>query len=183
MRTLIQGRTARRTVIAVIATTLLTLIGFVLLSWRRTIAPIERPDPVTFASESVARGEALAAEGHCASCHIRPGGQPFAGGYGVNTPFGIIYGPNITPDVKTGIGSWSLAAFERAMREGVSQDGSHLFPAFPYNAYTKMSDEDVKDLYAYLMARQPVSATVPQNTVWFPLNARLLLEGWKILFF
>jgi mono/diheme cytochrome c family protein len=183
MRTLIHGRTARRTVIAVIATTLLTLIGFVLLSWRRTIAPFERPDPATFAYESVARGEALAAEGHCASCHIRPGGQPFAGGYGVNTPFGIIYGPNITPDVKTGIGSWSLAAFERAMREGVSQDGSHLFPAFPYNAYTKMSDEDVKDLYAYLMARQSVSATVPQNTVWFPLNVRLLQEGWKILFF
>jgi mono/diheme cytochrome c family protein len=136
-----------------------------------------------FSSESVARGEALAAEGHCASCHIRPGGQPFAGGYGVNTPFGIIYGTNITPDPTTGIGSWSLAAFDRAMREGVSRDGSHLFPAFPYNAFAKLSDEDVKDLYAYLMTRPPISATVPQNTLWFPLNVRLLQEGWKILFF
>lgn len=183
MRTLIQGRTARRTSIAVIAAALFALIGFVFLSWRRAIAPIERPDPAMFSSESVARGEALAAEGHCASCHIRPGGQPFAGGYGVNTPFGIIYGTNITADPKTGIGTWSLAAFERAMREGVSRDGSHLFPAFPYNAFTKLSDEDVKDLYAYLMTRPPISATVPQNTVWFPLNIRLLQEGWKILFF
>lgn len=180
MRTFIRGRTVGRTAIAA---AFFALIGFVFLSWRHAIAPIGRPDLATFSPESVARGEALAAEGHCASCHIRPGGQPFAGGYGVNTPFGIVYGTNITPDPKTGIGSWSLTAFERAMREGVSRDGSHLFPAFPYNAYTELSDEDVEDLYAYLMTRPPISATVPKNTVWFPLNVRLLQEGWKILFF
>lgn len=183
MRTFIPGRTVGRRAIAFIAAALLAAIGFVSLSWRHAIAPIERPDPAMFSSESVARGEALAAEGHCASCHIRPGGQPFAGGYGVNTPFGIVYGTNITPDPKTGIGSWSLAAFKRAMREGVSRDGSHLFPAFPYNAYTELSDEDIQDLYAYLMTRPPISATAPKNTVWFPLNVRLLQEGWKILFF
>jgi mono/diheme cytochrome c family protein len=152
MRTFIQRRTVGRTAIAA---AFFALIGFVFLSWRHPIAPIGRPDPATFSPESVARGEALAAEGHCASCHIRPGGQSFAGGYGVNTPFGIVYGTNITPDPKTGIGSWSLTAFERAMREGVSRDGSHLFPAFPYNAYTELSDEDVGDLYAYLMTRPP----------------------------
>jgi mono/diheme cytochrome c family protein len=114
---------------------------------------------------------------------MRPGGQPFAGGYGIKTPFGIIYGTNITPDPETGIGRWSLEAFDRAMREGVSRDGSHLFAAFPYNAFTKLSDGDIKALYAYVMTRPPVSATVPANTIPFPLDIRAFQEGWKILFF
>ena len=157
--------------------------GFVLLSWRPVIAAIERPAPESFSAESITRGEALAAAGHCASCHTRPGGASYAGGYGVNTPFGIVYGTNITPDPKTGIGTWSMEAFARAMREGVARNGSHLFPAFPYNAYTKLTDGDLRALYAYLMTRQPVSATVPPNTVPLPLSVRALQEGWKILFF
>ena len=173
----------RRTVIAVMATAFLGLLGFVVLSWRPAIAPVERPNPASFTAESISKGEVLAAVGHCVSCHTRPGGQPFAGGYGVNTPFGIIYGSNITPDPKTGIGLWSLEAFARAMREGIARDGSHLFAAFPYNVYTGLWDEDVKALYAYLMTRPPVSATVPANSVPFPLSIRSLEEGWKILFF
>jgi mono/diheme cytochrome c family protein len=173
----------RRIAIGGAALFLLGLLGYSLLSWRAAIAPIERPNPASFASESVARGEVLAAEGHCVSCHIRPGGQPLAGGYGVNTPFGVIYGTNITPDPKTGIGAWSLEAFTRAMREGVSRDGSHLFAAFPFNAFTELQEDDVKALYAYLMTRPAVSATVPPNTVPFPLNVRFLQEGWKILCF
>src|SRR4029077_17278890 len=173
----------RRVAIGVVALVFLGLLGFSLLSWRAAIAPIERPNAASFTSESVTRGEVLAAEGHCLSCHIRPGGQPFAGGYGVNTPFGIIYGSNITPDPKTGIGLWSLEAFARAMREGIARDGSHLFAAFPYNVYTGLWDEDVKALYAYLMTRPPVSATVPPDLVGSPLNIRSLEEGWKILFF
>jgi mono/diheme cytochrome c family protein len=158
-------------------------VGFFVVCWRPAIASIERPDPESFAAESVAKGEVLAAEAHCQSCHIRPGGQPFAGGYGVNTPFGIIYGSNITPDLKTGIGGWSLEAFTRAMREGVSRDGSHLFAAFPFNAYTELDDNDVKALYAYLMTRPAVSASVPPSTVPFPLNVRFLQGGWKLLCF
>jgi mono/diheme cytochrome c family protein len=173
----------RRIAIGILAVAFLGLVGFLFLSWRRAIPPIERPAPESFSAESIARGEALAAAGHCASCHTRPEGQPFAGSYGVNTPFGIIYGTNITPDPKTGIGAWPLEAFARAMHEGVARDGSHLFAAFPYNAYTKLTDDDVKALYAYLMTRQPVSATVPSNTVPFPLSVRALQEGWKILFF
>jgi mono/diheme cytochrome c family protein len=173
----------RRIAIGILAVAVLGLAGFLLLSWRRVIPPIERPAPASFSPESVARGEALAAAGHCASCHTGPGGQSFAGGYGVNTPFGIIYGTNITPDPKTGIGTWPLEAFVRAMHEGVARDGSHLFAAFPYNAYTKLTDDDVKALYAYIMTRPPVSATVPSNTVPFPLSVRALQEGWKILFF
>jgi mono/diheme cytochrome c family protein len=95
----------------------------------------------------------------------------------------VIYGTNITPDPQTGIGQWSLAAFTRAMREGVSRDGHHLYAAFPYNAFTELSEDDINALYAYLMTRAPVNATIPPNTVPFPLNIRLLEEGWKILFF
>src|ERR1700683_3016695 len=119
----------RRIAIAIFAVAFLGLAGFLLLSRRRAIPPIERPAPESFPADSIAHGEALEAVGHCASCHTRPGGPSFAGGYGVNTPFGVIYGTNITPDPKTGIGTWSLEAFERAMREGVARDGSHLFPA------------------------------------------------------
>src|SRR5271170_8232799 len=145
----------RRIAIPVLALAFLGLLGFSLLSWRADLAPIEPPNPASFSAESIARGEVLAAEGHCVSCHIRPGGQPLAGGYGVNTPFGIIYGSNITPDPKTGIGGRSLEAFTRALREGISRDGSHLFAAFPFNAYTGLWDDDVNALYAYLMTRPP----------------------------
>jgi mono/diheme cytochrome c family protein len=176
-------RRIRRIAIALIAITCFGLLGLFLLSWRPAIAPIERPDPAKFSAESVAKGERLAAIGHCVSCHTQPGGRPFAGGFGVNTPFGVIYGTNITPDPETGIGHWSLTAFERAMREGVSQDGSHLFPAFPYNAYTEVWDDDIKALYAYLMTLPPAKATVAPNTIPFPLKIRFLQEGWKILFF
>jgi mono/diheme cytochrome c family protein len=173
----------RRIAIALIAAAFFGLLGFVFVSWRPAIAPIESPNAASFTAESVAKGEALAATGHCVSCHTRQDGQPFAGGYGINTPFGMIYGSNITPDPETGIGTWSLEAFARAMREGVSRDGSHLFAAFPFNAYTELWDDDVKALYAYLMTRPPVSARVPPNTIPFPLNVRFLQEGWKILFF
>ena len=173
----------RRIAITAVAIALIGLMGFCVLAWRPAIAPIERPNPASFSAESIAKGEILSAEGHCVSCHIGLGGQPLAGGYGVNTPFGVIYGTNITPDPQTGIGQWSLAAFTRAMREGVSRDGHHLYAAFPYTAFTELSDDDINALYAYLMTRTPVSATIPSNTVPFPLNIRLLEEGWKILFF
>src|ERR1700723_429141 len=173
----------RRIAIAILAVAFLGIAGLLLLSRRPVIDSIERPAPERFSAEGIARGEALAAAGHCASCHTRPGRQPFAGGYGVSTPFGIIYGTNITPDPTAGIGRWSLEAFVRAMREGVARDGSHLFPAFPYYAYTKLSDDDVKALYAYLMSRPAVTATVPANTLPFPFKIRALQEGWKILFF
>jgi mono/diheme cytochrome c family protein len=173
----------RRIAIATLAVASLGLAGLLLLSRRPAIGPVERPAPERFSAESIAQGESLAAAGHCASCHTRPGGQPFAGGYGVNTPFGIIYGTNITPDSITGIGTWPLEAFERAMREGVARDGSHLFPAFPYYAYTKLSENDVKALYAYLMTRPAVTGRAPANTLAFPFKVRALQEGWKILFF
>jgi len=99
------------------------------------------------------------------------------------TPFGVIYSTNITPDPETGIGSWSEAAFRRAVREGVSRDGSHLLPVFSFDHFTKLSDEDVQALYAYFMTRPPVHAPARPNGIPFPFNIRYLQAGWKLLFF
>ena len=137
----------RRVAIAIVAAAALGLLSFFLLAWRPAIAPIEPPSRASFPAESIAKGEILSAAGHCAACHTRRGGPPFAGGYALQTQFGTIYSTNITPDPATGIGRWSLEAFARAMHEGVSRDGSHLFPAFPYDHYTKLSDDDVNALF------------------------------------
>ena len=137
---------------------ILGILGFGALAWRPAIAPISPPPPQSFAREVVAKGEAHAAGGYCAECHTAKGGRSFAGGYAMATPFGVIYSTNITPDPETGIGAWSDAAFRRAMDEGIARDGSLLFPAFPYNHFTKLSDDDVRALYAYFMTRAPVRA-------------------------
>ena len=173
----------RRVLVGSLLAVFLAGVVFFALAWRPSIAPVARPVPGSFPADLVAKGEALSAIGHCAACHTAPGGQPFAGGYALHTPFGIIYGDNISPDPATGIGAWSPEAFTRAMREGVARDGSHLLPAFPYYAFTQLSDDDIKALYAYLMTRPAASNTVPANTIPAPLRIRALQEGWKILFF
>ena len=173
----------KRIVIGAASLGIACLLVFLALAWRTAIAPIDPPEKTSFPADLIAKGEVLAGAGHCALCHTNRGGPALAGGLGVPTPFGTIYSTNITPEPETGIGRWSLEAFTRAMHEGVSRDGSHLFPAFPYNHFTKISDDDVKALYAYVMTRPPVKTVAPANTIPFPLNIRLLQEGWKILFF
>ncbi len=156
-------------------------IGTAALPWR-AIAPIARPDPSVFSASTIARGQQLAALGDCMVCHTAVGGVTNAGGRALETPFGVIYTTNITPDVETGIGNWSYPAFERAMREGIHRDGKHLYPAFPYTHYAKADDADLQALYAYLMAQQPVRAETPANKLAFPFNQRPLLAGWNALF-
>ena len=173
----------KKLLIGLVALGIVGGLGFAALAWRPAIAPITPPTRGSFSPELVAKGEVLARAGYCAECHTAKGGQTFAGGYAMKTPFGVIYSTNITPDPKTGIGAWSEAAFARAMHEGVGRDGSHLFPAFPYDHFTKVSDEDVKAIYAFLMTRPPVKATAQANTIPFPFNIRAFQEGWKILFF
>jgi mono/diheme cytochrome c family protein len=130
----------------------------------------------------VMRGEELAGVGNCAVCHTRAGGRPYAGGLPLETPFGLLYTTNITPDPETGIGAWSEQAFMRAMREGVDRAGRYLYPAFPYDYFTKVSDDDLRAIYAYLMTRPAVSSPPPQNELFFPFNIRLLMAGWNFLF-
>ena len=178
-----RSKTNRRIKLAALFVALLGVAAYLVLAWRPSIAQIEPPGRAAFSPQSIARGEVLAAEGHCASCHTGPGEETFAGGYGVNTPFGVIYGTNITPDPDTGIGRWSLKAFTRAMHEGIARDGSHLYPAFPYWAYTKLTDDDVKDLYAYLMTRPPVHMPARANALPLAFKVRAVNAGWNLLFF
>lgn len=150
--------------------------------WRPAMAAIDPPAPQAFDAALVKRGRELAAVGNCNTCHTVRGGRNFAGGLPVPTPFGTIFSSNITPDAETGIGRWSEAAFRRAMRSGVSREGQHLYPTFPYDHFTHVSDDDDRALYAFLMTRQPVRARARENQLSFPFNQRFAVAGWKLLF-
>lgn len=152
------------------------------LTWRAAIAPIPVPTPSSFPADQVARGAVLAKLGDCAVCHTADGGRPLAGARPLATPFGTLFSNNLTPDPETGIGNWSAAAFRRAMKDGVSREGSHLYPALPYEHFTHVTDEDLDALYAYLMTRRPVRQEAPANRLIPPLGFRPLLAGWKMLF-
>jgi mono/diheme cytochrome c family protein len=127
------------------------------------------------------QGRYLAAAGNCVSCHTRPGGAPFAGGLPFTTPLGTIYSTNITPDTQTGIGSWSAADLRLAMQRGVARTGSHLFPAFPYPSFTKISDADIFAIYAYLRTVPAVRYRPPDNGFAFAMRWPMVL--WNALFF
>jgi nicotinate dehydrogenase subunit B len=173
----------RRGAFATAAALCVAVVGVAaaVLPWR-SIAPIARPDASVFSAETIARGRELAALGDCAACHTSANGTINAGGRPIETPFGMIYSTNITPDPETGIGAWSYPAFERAMREGIHRDGRHLYPAFPYSHFAKATDADLQALYAHLMAQAPVRADTPKNTLAFPFNWRPLIAGWNALF-
>ncbi|MFT4434395.1 c-type cytochrome [Caballeronia sp. 15715] len=161
-----------------------SLIGLACTLWplRASIDPIARPAASTWSDATIARGRQIAEFGDCAVCHTAPGGAVNAGGLGLETPFGMVYTTNLTPDPKTGIGNWSFAAFDRAMRQGISRDGHHLYPAFPYTAFTKMSEADMTALYAYLMSQPAVDNAPPVTRLPFPLNQRALVAGWNALY-
>jgi mono/diheme cytochrome c family protein len=165
------------------AIVLVGVLGFGAFAWRPALPEVVTPAPSSFGADVVARGAILASAGYCSTCHTVRGGHPFAGGYAMKTGFGTIYSTNITPDRETGIGAWSKEAFRRAMHEGVARDGSHLFPAFPYDHFTKLSDDDDDAIYAFLMTRQPVHAADQPDALPFPLGVRALQAGWKMLFF
>ncbi|MGZ5140710.1 MAG: c-type cytochrome [Burkholderiales bacterium] len=173
---------ARRVILGLLLVLLVLSAVFVVFAWRSAIAPADPPARSTFDTALVARGASLAAIGDCVSCHSAPEGKPYAGGFPLHTQFGTIYGTNITPDAETGIGRWTFPAFSRAMREGVDRDGRHLYPAFPYDHFTNVSDDDLQALYAFFMTREPVRAETPQNDLMFPLNLRMLIAGWKLLY-
>ncbi len=160
-------------------------LGAALLGWRPAIAPVAPPAPGSapvYTAATIERGRLLAAAGDCAVCHTAEGGIPNAGGRAMHTPFGTLHTTNLTPDAATGIGAWSFSAFQRAMREGVSRDGRHLYPAFPYTAFAKTGDDDLTALYAYLMSQPAVRAETPAPQMRFPFGFRPLMAGWNALF-
>ncbi|HVV93371.1 MAG TPA: cytochrome c [Hyphomicrobiales bacterium] len=130
----------------------------------------------------VARGEYLARAADCTSCHTVPQGRPFAGGRAFTLPFGTIYAPNITADKKTGIGNWSDDDFVRALHEGVTRSGRHLYPAMPYTSYTLMSRDDILAIKAYLFSLPPVSQRNQRSRLRFPFDQRWGMFFWNLLF-
>lgn len=133
--------------------------------------------------EQIARGRYLVHAGDCAACHTAQGGARFAGGRAVPTPFGVIYSTNITPDPDTGIGRWSDGDFYRAMHEGIDRDGNHLYPAFPYPWYTRISRDDVLAIKAYLDTLPPVRQENRPTRLPWPLNVRSAMAVWNGLYF
>lgn len=133
----------------------------------------------------VERGQYLTYAGGCISCHTEDADDavPLAGGRAMETPFGTFYSPNITPDEETGIGGWSEGDFVNAFWEGVSPDGEHYFPSFPYTAYTGVSREDLLAIRAYLMSLEPVSNESPEHDLAWYMDTRLAAGGWKALNF
>jgi mono/diheme cytochrome c family protein len=121
--------------------------------------------------------------GDCMGCHTAPGGRLFAGGAPLQTPFGAMVAPNITPDAQTGLGRWSEADFRRALKQGIGRGGKRLYPAMPFPSYARMSDADVANLWAYMQTVNPVRRAVRSNLLSFPFNIRALMVVWDWLFF
>ncbi len=138
-----------------------------------------------YPKQLIDKGAYLAKAGDCIACHTntREKGPPFAGGLYIATPFGFFYTPNITSDRVNGIGSMTQAQFIKAMHDGIAPDGSNYFPVFPYDCFTKVNNEDLTAIYAYLMSIPAVHKPLPENDVLWPFSVRFLQWGWKLLFF
>ena len=134
-------------------------------------------------ADDIARGKALTVAGDCASCHTADPAKPFAGGKRIDTPFGRIYSPNLTPDRDTGIGGWSEDDFYAALRFGMAPNGSRYYPAFPYPNFTKLTRQDISAIRAYLGTLTPVKNTPPPPELRWPFNYRVVMRGWNWLFF
>jgi mono/diheme cytochrome c family protein len=147
-------------------------------------APLDvGPAGVSTSPALIERGAYLARAGNCIGCHTTTGGAAFAGGRRIDTPFGVVVAPNISSDIKTGIGSWSASAFWRAMHHGRSKDGRLLYPAFPYPSFTHVTREDSDALYAFLQSTPAVERPNQPHALRFPYNTQLALAVWRALYF
>jgi mono/diheme cytochrome c family protein len=153
-------------------------------AWAASPAWAIEPAPAS-ENEAAKRGAYIFHAAGCKGCHTdtKRKGPLLAGGRAIETPFGVFYGPNITPDPVTGIGQWSDGDFIRALRSGVSPDGGHYYPVFPYTSFTKMTERDMLDLKAYIFSLPPVKKANRPHEVKFPFRFRPLLRLWKALHF
>ena len=180
-------RSPRKTWIRIAAMLIvLALAAAALVAWlnvRGEDALVGDANSFVATPEQVARGAYLARAGNCAACHTDRGGAAMAGGKGIATPFGTVYASNLTPDARTGIGSWSSAQFWRAMHNGRSADGHLLYPAFPYPNFTEITRADSDALLAWLRSQVPVTQVNRPHALRFPYNLQVSLAVWRALFF
>jgi mono/diheme cytochrome c family protein len=156
----------------------------VAIAWpREQFIPSASPAAFAATPDNIARGAYLAQAGDCMACHTARGGTAYAGGRAIETPFGALFAPNITPDRETGIGAWSADDFWRALHNGKSPDGRLLYPAFPYTNYTKVTRADADALFAFLRSLPPARQPNTPHTLRFPYNQQLMLAGWRLLYF
>lgn len=171
-------------VLALVLTLLLALAGLVAWLNVRGEAPVSATSPTAAAdAATVARGAYLARAGNCAACHTARGGADYAGGRGIDTPFGTVYASNLTPDRETGLGDWSADAFWRALHHGRSRDGRLLYPAFPYPSFTLVTRDDADAMYAFLRTLPPVRQANTPHALRFPYSLQASLAVWRALYF
>jgi mono/diheme cytochrome c family protein len=174
----------RRRVLIIVLALIAAGAAWAVAAWPRAeLIPARSPQAWAATPANIARGAYLARAGDCAACHTARGGAAYAGGRALDTPFGRLYGPNLTPDAATGIGAWSADDFWNALHNGVSRDGRLLYPAFPYTNYTKITRDDADALYAYLASLPPVRQPNHAHELRFPYNQQLTLAGWRLLWF
>jgi len=175
----------RKLLIRLAALAVLGLAGFFVATdpaFHRALFGVDA-GPVS-AAPDLSNGKTMFHAGGCASCHATPGQDDrlkLGGGLALHSPFGTFYAPNLSPHPRDGIGGWSLEAFIRAMREGVSPDGRHYYPAFPFTSYQRMGGRDLADLFAFIKGLAPVEGRAREHDLPFPFNIRRLLGGWKLL--
>jgi mono/diheme cytochrome c family protein len=170
---------------ALIALVALVVLAAAVVAWLnlRDEPDLDEAASPPMTPELIKRGEYLARAGNCEACHTARGGTRFAGGVGIETPFGIVFGTNLTPDTATGLGRWSAAQFWRAMHNGRSRDGRLLYPAFPYPNFTHVTRADADALYAYLKSLPPVQQPNRPHALRFPYDSQAALAVWRAMFF
>lgn len=173
----------RKLMILGIVLACLGAVIFYILTMPATLAEADLPKH----TPDVANGEYMFYASGCASCHAKPGAKgeekkKLVGGHAFKTPFGTFYAPNISPDKETGIGNWSMLDFVNAVKLGTTPDGSHYYPAFPFNSYQRMMLTDIMDLKAYMDTLPAVKSDIPDHDLGFPFNIRRGLGLWKLLY-
>ncbi|WP_188518963.1 c-type cytochrome [Alsobacter metallidurans] len=176
----------KKLLVALVLLAALGAAGFWLLTAPFTYEALRgAPDVTVATAPNLENGKTLFYAGGCTSCHAIPGQDDrtrLGGGLGLQSPFGTFYAPNISPHPRDGIGGWTVASFIRAMREGVSPDGRHYYPAFPYTSYQRMAAQDLADVFAFLKTLPPVEGKVRDHDLPFPFNVRRGLGLWKLAF-
>ena len=173
----------RRGLVVVGVLALVVLLGLWFVTSPKRLSPTELTAGYT---PNLANGEVMFTAGNCSACHATPGQDDrtqLAGGLKLTSPFGSFTTPNISPDRKFGIGAWSELDFVTAMKRGTGRHGEHLYPAFPYSAYSLMNTADVRDLFGYIKTLPPIAKATAPHDLKFPFNIRLAVGFWKLLYF